>query len=232
MTLRIFPKSVGAWARFLLSLALLYFVGVRFHADAVVGSWFYAKREGDLLFQSLPHADLVDAIEGVTKSPWSHCGVLIQRNGRWVVVEALGMVRETPLKDWIVRSREGKFAAYRVRGLSDEDRERVKAALGQFMGRPYDFNYAPDDETIYCSELAYKAYDVALRRSLGRWQKLRDLDWRPFEQFIRSMEGGALPLDRPMITPAALAASEQLERLPLTELAAMRFLFPSSRFHV
>jgi hypothetical protein len=213
MTLRILPKSVGAWARFSLSVALLCFLGIRFHADAVVRSWFYAKQEGDILFQSLPHGDLVDAIEGVTQSPWSHCGVLIQRDGRWLVVEALGEVRETPLTEWIVRSREGRFAAYRVKGLSADDRERVKAALGRLMGRPYDFNYAPDDETIYCSELAYKAYDSALRRPLGQWEKLRNLNWKPFEAFIRSMEGGALPLDRPMITPAALAASEELERI-------------------
>ena len=100
MTLRIFPQSIGAWARLCLSLLLLAVVGLRFHADAVIGSWFYAKEEGDLLFQSLPHGELVDAIEGITHSPWSHCGILVQRDGRWVVVEALGEVRETPLTDW------------------------------------------------------------------------------------------------------------------------------------
>jgi len=213
MTLRILPKSVGAWARLCCSVAVLAFVGVRFHADAVVASWSYAKQEGDILFQSLPHGELVDAIEGITHSPWSHCGVLIQRQGRWIVVEAIGEVRETPLKDWIVRGRDGRFAAFRVKGLSPSDRERVKAALAEFIGRPYDFSYAPDDRAIYCSELAYKAYDTALQRRLGTWQRLGDLDWKPFESFIRQMEAGTLPLDRPMITPAGLAASEQLVRV-------------------
>jgi hypothetical protein len=213
MTLRIFPQSIGAWARLCLSLLLLAIVGFRFHADAVIGSWFYAKEEGDLLFQSLPHGELVDAIEGITHSSWSHCGILVQRNGRWVVVEALGEVRETPLTDWIVRSRGGRFAAFRVKGLSAEDRQRVKAALGQFMGRPYDFAYAPDDRTIYCSELAYKAYDVGLQRRLGTWERLGDLDWKPFEAFVRRMEGGKLPLDRPMITPVALTRCGEVERV-------------------
>ena len=64
MSLRIFPQSIGAWVRLSFSVALLAVVGHRFHADAVIGSWFYAKEEGDLLFQSLPHGELVDAIEG------------------------------------------------------------------------------------------------------------------------------------------------------------------------
>ena len=213
MTLRIFPKSLGAWLRLSVSIVVLAILSIRFHADAVVGSWFYAKQEGDILFQSLPHSELVDAIEGITQSPWSHCGVLIQREGRWVVVEALGEVRETPLKDWIVRSRDGRFAAFRVNGLSPADRERVKSALGRFIGRPYDFSYDPDDKAIYCSELAYKAFDTALHRRLGTWEKLGELNWTPFEGFIVRMEGGRLPLDRPMITPAAVATSEQLVRV-------------------
>ena len=213
MTLRILPNSAGAWVRLCISVAILAIVGVCFHADAVVGSWFYAKEEGDILFQSLPHGELVDAIEGITGSPWSHCGVLMKRDRHWVVVEALGEVRETPLTDWIVRSRRGHFAAYRLKTMPTDGHERLKTALGQFMGRPYDFEYAPDDRAIYCSELAYKAYDVALQRKLGTWEKLGDLDWKAFEPFIRRMEGGKLPLDRPMITPAGLARSSELAQV-------------------
>ena len=205
MALRIFPRTAGAWTRLCLSVALLLIVGRTFHADAVVGSWFYPKQEGDILLQSLPHGELVDA--------WSHCGVLVQRDGRWVVVEALGEVRETPLKDWIVRSRGGHFAAYRVKGLSDGDRDHLKASLAKYRGRPYDFGYAPGDEAIYCSELAFKAYDAALQIKLGEWQKLGELDWKPWEEFIRRMEGTKLPLDRPMITPDALTHAERIERV-------------------
>ncbi len=213
MTLRFLPNSLAAWTRLCLGISLLGFLGHRYHADAVVGSWFYAKQEGDILFQSLPHGELVDAIEGITRSPWSHCGVLIQRDGKWVVVEALGEVRETPLSDWIVRSRGGHFAARRVKGLTPSDRQHLKDALARFMGRPYDFSYAPDDKAIYCSELVYKAYETASHRSLGQWQKLGELNWKPFEGFVRQMEGGALPLGRPMITPAAVADCGELERV-------------------
>src|SRR6187549_2840818 len=135
MILRILPQTPGAWARLCLSVALLLFVGHRFHADAVVGSWFYPKEEGDILLQSLPHGELVDAIEGISDSPWSHCGVLVLRDGRWMVTEALGEVRETPLTEWIVRSRDGRFTSYRVKGLGAGERERLKAALTEFMGR-------------------------------------------------------------------------------------------------
>lgn len=36
----------------------------------------YAVQEGDILFQPLPHGPLVDAIEGVSLSIFSHCGSL------------------------------------------------------------------------------------------------------------------------------------------------------------
>jgi len=39
----------------------------------------YSPKEGDIIFQALPNAsDLVRAIEGITESCYSHCGVVIR----------------------------------------------------------------------------------------------------------------------------------------------------------
>jgi hypothetical protein len=81
------------------------------------------------------------------------------------------------------------------------------------MGRPYDFRYAPGDNEIYCSELVFKAYRDAYGLELGEWQRLGDLNWKPFEPFIRKMEAGSLPLTRPMITPIALTKSASLSQV-------------------
>jgi hypothetical protein len=105
------------------------------------------------------------------------------------------------------------FHAYRVGALEPAQAARLRAALESYLGRFYDFHYAPDDAEIYCSELTYKCYDQALGLKLGVWQKLGDLDWRPFEAFIRSMENGTLPLERPMITPVGLTRSPLLTRV-------------------
>ncbi len=173
----------------------------------------FPYNEGDIIFQSLPHNRLVDAIEGVTKSSWSHCGVIMRENGAWVVYEALGTVHRTPLEKWIAQGRNGGACAiYRPVPSATPDIEKLRAQLGAMLGKPYDFHYAPGDEEIYCSELVYKAYDRAQGLKLGTWEKLGDLDWKPFEAFILTIED-SVPLERPMITPVALTRSELLQRV-------------------
>src|SRR4051812_30944579 len=75
----------------------------------------YHPADGDIVFQSLPHGELVDAIEGVSSSRWSHCGVVVHEHHSWLVVEAIGHVRKTLLPLWIIRGRGGTFEAYRLR---------------------------------------------------------------------------------------------------------------------
>ena len=172
-----------------------------------------AYREGDIIFQSLPRCDLVDAIEGATGSEWSHCGVIMQEDGAWVVYEALGDVHHTPIADWVVRGRNnGRFEVYRLAPGLTFDVEQLRHHLKLFWGKPYDIHYAPDDSAIYCSELIYKAYDRAAGIPIGEWQALGSLDWKRFEAFILTIEP-AVPLDRLMITPVALTRSERVKRV-------------------
>lgn len=63
---------VTAVACALLSFAVFAWV----YGAAYVAFWSYQPLEGDVLFQSLPHSRLVNAIEGVTASPYSHCGMV------------------------------------------------------------------------------------------------------------------------------------------------------------
>jgi len=175
----------------------------------------YSPREGDIVFQSLPHGDLVDAIEGITHSPYSHCGVVLRNDkGQWVVEEAIFNVHETSLFTWEFRGRGGNFTAYRLDPKYDSLTPKFKETLLTFMGRPYDFDYdMSNDRAAYCSSLAYLAFQKVSGEHMGQLEKLRDLDWKPFESFIKSEQGGALPLDRVMITPASLARAPQLHEV-------------------
>ena len=172
----------------------------------------YTPQDGDVIFQSLPYGPVVWAIEGVTKSPYSHCGIVGQRDGQWVVYEAIGSVRITSLKKFLWRGRGGGFAVYR---LQDEHREHIPETLRcceKYLGRPYDFRYRLDDEKIYCSELVYKAFrDATDGQQLGDFVKFGDMNWGPYEVLIRQIEGGPVPVDREMITPRDLARARQLE---------------------
>ena len=175
----------------------------------------YSPQEGDVVFQSLPHGDLVDAIEGITHSPYSHCGVVLRNDqNQWVVIESIFKVHETPLFLWIFRGRGAEFAAYRLDPKYSSSIPEFKKDLLAYSGRPYDFDYdMTNDRSLYCSDLVYLAFDKASGEKLGKLEKLGDLDWKPFEPFIKSEQNGALPLDRTMITPSSLARAPQLRQI-------------------
>lgn len=171
----------------------------------------YQPRDGDIVFQSSPRTPLVEAIEGATSSAFSHCGIVHRTTSGWVVIEAIGPVKETPLKQWIDRGRDDRYTVYRLKEPHRKNISSFVKAAQSYKGLPYDIHYDMDDRAIYCSELVYKAYNKATGQALGRLQSLGELHWRPYEQVIRDIEGGGLPLDRKIITPRALAEAVQLE---------------------
>jgi len=173
----------------------------------------YSPKEGDLIFQSLPHNPLVDAIEGATQSTYSHCGIVVRTADGWVVLEALGKVRKTPLFKWVRRGRNSWFAVYRITDLTAEKAVSFISAAESHLGKPYDTRYDLDDDAIYCSELIWKAYQQATGKKLGQLVTLGDLNWEPFESHIRKVEGGDPPLDRRMITPVALTRDSAVVRM-------------------
>lgn len=177
------------------------------------GSTGYEPQEGDVVFQSLPRNPLVDAIEGSTESPFSHCGILHRGPRGWLVIEAIGPVMETPLEAWIARGRESQYTAFRLRdSYRAKIPEFIKAAQ-TYEGRPYDIHYDMDDGAIYCSELIYKSFRRVTGEEMGRLQKLGELKWLPHAEVIKQIEGGKLPLERQMITPRSLSEAAQLEKI-------------------
>jgi len=175
----------------------------------------YTPEEGDVVFQSLPHGDLVDAIEGITHSPYSHCGAVLRNDkGQWVVIESIFNVHKTPLFLWLFRGRGGNFAAYRLDAKYSPLIPEFKRDLLFYEGQPYDYDYdMTASNGVYCSDLVYLAFDHASGEKMGTLEKLGDLDWKPFEHFIQSEQQGKLPLDRAMITPASLARAPQLREV-------------------
>lgn len=173
----------------------------------------YEPREGDIAFQSLAHNPLIDAIEGSTGSPFSHCGILHHAGAEWVVIQAIGPVKETPWAEWIAQARDRHYTVYRLKEAHRAKIPAFIAAAQSYEGRPYDIHYDMDDAAIYCSELIYKAFQRATGQELGRLQALGDLQWQPYAEVIKQIEGGKLPLERKMITPRSLSEAAQLEKV-------------------
>jgi len=168
----------------------------------------YLPQEGDLIFQSLPQNELVLAIEGISESPYSHCGIVVKKDNSWMILEAIGPVKYTPLYEWVQRGRKEAFSVYRFK--KPEGMKLFISEAEKFLGKPYDVRYRFDDEKIYCSELIYKSYQKSHNLNLGKVVELGDMPWQAYEKTIRKYEQGPPPLKRLMITPKNLSLASEL----------------------
>lgn len=198
-----------------LAFAVLAAVGVAqpFPTTSAVAS--PPVRDGDVVFHTSRSSQSV-AIQRATHSPYSHMGVVFHRAGRPFVFEAVSTVRYTPLDRWIARGDRGRFVVKRLkdapRVLSPDALERLRSAARAFEGRPYDITFEWSDDRIYCSELVWKLYDRALGLRIGHLQKLRDFDLRDsaVRATMRERYGERVPLEEPVISPAAMFESPLL----------------------
>lgn len=112
--------------------------------------------EGDLLFCAQEKGNnITDVTQGVGGMKIDHVAIFHRQGGRTFALEAIHSgVGLTPTDSFMAR-REAVLAA-RLRDTLGVARS-VERAL-RFIGRPYDFNFMPDDSAFYCSELVQKCY--------------------------------------------------------------------------
>lgn len=130
-------------------------------------------REGDLVFQTTRTSQST-AIVAASLSPYTHVGMVRERDGRLVVAEALATVRETPLDDWIAHGVGQRVAIYRHKTLNKEQLQAIALHAQRYYGKKYDLFFSFDNDEIYCSELPYLAYQHA-GLTLGKVEKIADL---------------------------------------------------------
>lgn len=170
----------------------------------------YQPKEGDLLFQSIAHNTFIDTIEGSAQSPYTHCGILIIKNGQWMVLEALGSVKVTHIDEW--RDRGQFLDAYRFKEPFQKHIPRMIDEAQKFAEHPYDTYYQMDDTAIYGPELIYKGYKKASGRKLGKTVPFSDYVRQDYKTLFLLLNR-ILPLEREMITARNLSESTDLEKV-------------------
>ncbi len=173
----------------------------------------YVPAHGDVAFQTLEPGPLVQAIETVSLSHFSHCGIVVHRKDGIFVLEAMGSVHFTPWKEWVAQGVGGHVEVYSPKNLKGEQLDQFVDAAKKFLDLPYDYHYKMDDESIYCSELVYKGFKNAFGKEPVAPQKLKDLNWKASVAFIMVWEMGSLPLEREIITPVALTRSPEFQKV-------------------
>jgi uncharacterized protein YycO len=163
-------------------------------------------RDGDIIFHTSRSAQSL-AIQRATHSPYSHMGVVLFRDGKPFVFEAIATVRYTPLDRWIARGDGGRYTVRRLKKpLTEQQAQKLRASATTYSGKPYDLYFEWSDARIYCSELVWKMYRDALGIELGQRQKLREFDLSDaaVRAKLRERYGESVPLEEPVISPAAL----------------------------
>jgi len=122
---------------------------------------------GDLITQT-SHSHQSKFIRVATGSDYTPIGMIINKEGKQLVIEAIEPVMYTPLQKWIDRGVESKYAVFRPRlSVKIDD---VIAEAEKHLGKHYDVQFEPSDSKMYCSELIFKAYERGASLVLGTWQ--------------------------------------------------------------
>lgn len=201
----------------------------------IIAAWILLRsppfpplKDGDLIFQT-SHSNQSTAILVATASPYTHVGIIKRQGNTFVVIEAGGQVRETPLDKWAHRGWFHRVAIYRDPLLSDVQVGTILSAAQALYGKPYDRFFLFGDAAIYCSELPYLAYKAA-NVPIGKIQTIGELDmdnklvqrlirrrWNlhpecqkhhdNFDQCYHRI------LAQPLITPASIAADGKFTRI-------------------
>jgi Permuted papain-like amidase enzyme, YaeF/YiiX, C92 family len=184
---------------------------------AIVSAGVPALREGDILFTSSERGQ-GEAIIAATGSPYTHCGVVFEREGKLMVLEAVQPVRVSTLAAFMANGRKEHFVAKRLKTpVKPEAYRKARAWATAQVGRDYDLRFGWDDAKLYCSELVWKIYQKA-GVELCAPKRFRDYDLqRPaVRRIIDQRYGGMhrMPLDEKVVAPSDLAASPLLIDVP------------------
>lgn len=173
-------------------------------------------RDGDLVFQD-SGSDQSKAIKALTKSDFCHVGLYFNEGGQGFVYEAHNGVEKTKYGSWINR-KGGLGAAMRLKkypdGLPADKAAALKRAIPR-LGTPYDGLFLWNDTRIYCSELAYDAYERALGEKIGAVQKFRDFDQqsKAWKELAARFGKQGVPMGEDVITPEAMYRSPLLKKV-------------------
>lgn len=111
----------------------------------------YIPKDGDIIFQSSKSFQST-AIKIGTISKYSHCGIIVMKDGKPYVLEAHKGVELTPLHQWINRGL--LFNHYKIMRLKDTK----KLKINYILNVPYDLDFRFNNNKYYCSELVWDIY--------------------------------------------------------------------------
>lgn len=130
---------------------------------------------GDIIFHDA-NTEQSELVRMVTRSQWTHLGILWNEPDGVVVYEAAAPVKKTPLQAWTRRGVDDRYVVKRPSaGIEADGLERMHALMQTWLDRPYDYRFQWGDQAIYCSEFVYKVFERACGLTFGKKQMAREM---------------------------------------------------------
>ena len=182
----------------------------------------FELQEGDLLFQDLDSSPLCDAIEMVTPgykdANFSHIGLVVLDNDTLKILEAIPpKVVLTDMKLFFSRSYDSEGKSKIIAGrLKDEFQHTIKNAIiyaKSKIGVKYDHAFIMNNNSYYCSELIFEAFEkdsiFKLKPMTFLHPEKNDtlIDWRNYYSKI----GVKIPQNELGINPGIMSLSNKIE---------------------
>ena len=182
----------------------------------------FKLQEGDLLFQDLDSSPLCDAIELVTTgyngANFSHIGLVVLDNDTLKVLEAIPpKVMITNLDDFINRSFDKNGNPKVIVGrLKKEFTNSISNAVSYSKSKleiTYDEVFLINNETYYCSELIFEAFEkdsiFQLKPMTFLHPKTKDTlkVWKEYYSDLNTN----IPEGNPGINPGIMSLSNKIE---------------------
>ncbi|MEK6624730.1 MAG: YiiX/YebB-like N1pC/P60 family cysteine hydrolase [Bdellovibrionota bacterium] len=182
-------------------------------------------RPGDVILISL-NCSVCPLIENETDSPYSHSGIIVQKeSGVVMVAQALGRgVHHVPLDQFLSTIRpEGVAHIFRTRELDqlyhrnpeafkNFEQDLWKTYQEQFLGLPFDpyFLWENSDtekrERLYCSEFVAKLLNHSLHREIRPVPMDFSRNFAAWSRLFR----GAVPQGKPGLAPSDFSKNRLL----------------------
>ena len=163
----------------------------------------YTPQQGDVIFH-VSESSQSAAIKLGTLSRYSHCGLIIKKNGKLYVLEAENGVELTPIRQWLKR---GKMCHhYRVMRLKDEQNLNLLYQLGGRYDRAFRFN----NGKYYCSELVWELYGKN-NINLCSPKDLQDYHFLYLPMVQKHIKSRGFTMDQKVVAPIDLVKSHKLK---------------------
>ncbi len=151
-------------------------------------------KEGDIVFQ-IGKSEQSKMITEVTGSKWTHCGIIVYKDNKPYVLEAVNVVKLTELNNWIDRGADKEYKVKR------ETSDVLKINYSNYLGIAYDYAFKFDNDKWYCSELVYVIYYKQFNIKLCEPKKVKDFD---IEKYGSVMKERGISAEQLVVAPSDL----------------------------